>query len=192
MGCVAMAEEGTKRDFDALSNRRREAMALLDEGMSQSDVARELSVTRQTVSRWAKLKAMYPDDEPWRKRPMGRPGGLTDEQKMELARLLNDRYVREFGPGGIGAPKRVRWTLARVAGLLEVRFGVSYSQTHVRNILISLIGHDDWLLSRPRFWARIIELSYPEYEGKALFEDIDDGWVVDWRILGELRRRLQS
>lgn len=187
-----MVEQGTRRDFDALSDRRREAMALLGEGMSQSDVARELSVTRQTVSRWAKLKAAYPDDEPWRKRPMGRPCGLTHEQKLTFVRLLADSYVRESGRRGRGAPKRVRWTLARVAGLLEDRFGVSYSQTHVRNILTSLVGDDDWLLSRPRFWARIIELSYPEYEGKALFEDVDYGWVVDCRILGELRRRLQS
>ncbi|MGF6531496.1 transposase [Paraburkholderia sp. GAS206C] len=165
-------------------------MALLDDGMSQSDVARELSVTRQTVSRWAKLKAVYPDDEPWRKRPMGRPGALTDEQKMEFARLLIDRYVREFGPRGRGAPKRVRWTLVRVAGLLEDRFGVSYSAAHVRNILTSLVGHNDWLLSRARFWACVVELAYPEYEGKALV-DFDDGWEVDGRIIGELRRRLQ-
>lgn len=165
-------------------------MALLDEGVSQSDVARELSVTRQTVSRWAKLKATYPDDEPWRKRPMGRPRALTDEQKMEFARLLIDRYVREFGPRGRSAPKRVRWTLARVAGLLEDRFGVSYSAAHVRNILIGLVGHNDWLLSRARFWACVVELAYPEYEGKALV-DFDDGWEVDGRIIGELRRQLQ-
>jgi predicted transcriptional regulator len=57
-----MTEKVTRRDFDALSDRRREAMALLDEGVSQSDVARELSVTRQTVSRWAKVKATYPDN----------------------------------------------------------------------------------------------------------------------------------
>ncbi len=191
-GKAAMSERRTRRDFDALSDRRREAMAFLDEGMSQSDVARELSVTRQTVSRWAKLKATYPDDEPWRKRALGRPGGLTNDQKMAFARLLVDSYVRESGPRRKGAPKPVRWTLARVAGLLEAGFHVSYSPAHVRNILTSLVGDDDWLLSKPRFWARVIELAYPEYEGKALVEDFDDGWEVNLKILWDLRRRLQS
>ncbi len=187
-----MVEQGTRRDFDALSDRRREAMALLGEGMSQSDVARELSVTRQTVSRWASLKATYPDDEPWRKRPMGRPGALTDEQKMALARLLVNRYVRESGRRGRNAAKPVRWTLARVAGLLETEFGVSYSLAHVKNILTGLIGDDRWLLSKPRFWACVIELAYPEYEGKVLVEDFEDGWEVDLKILLALRQRLRS
>ncbi|MGF6766065.1 transposase [Paraburkholderia sp. GAS33] len=186
-----MAEQRTKRDFDALSDRRWEAMALLDEGMSQSDVSRELSVTRQTVSRWAKLKAAYPDDEPWRKRPMGRPRGLTDEQKLAFVRLLADSYVRESGRRGRAAAKPARWTLARVRGLLQAQFGVSYSLAHVRNILVSLIGDDQWLLSKPRFWAAVIELAYPEYEGKVLVEDFEDGWEVNMKILQELRQALR-
>jgi transposase len=186
-----MAEKRARRDFDALSSRRREAMALLDEGVSQSDVARELSVTRQTVSRWAKVKATYPDDEPWRKRPMGRPRALTDEQKMSFVKLLVDKYVRESGPRGRNAARPARWTLARVAGLIEGEFGISYSMAHVKTILAGLIGDDQWLLSKPSFWARVIELAYPEYEGGVLFEDFDDGWVLDWRVIGELRGRLR-
>lgn len=166
-------------------------MALLDEGMSQSDVARELSVTRQTVSRWAKLKAAYPEDEPWRKRPMGRPRGLTDEQKKAFVRLLADTYVRESGPRRKSAPRCVRWTLARVAGLIEAEFGVSYSMAHVKTILTGLIGDDQWLLSRPQFWARVIEMTYPEYAGKVLVEDWDDGWEVNLKILWELRQALR-
>lgn len=75
-------------------------MALLDEGVSQADVARELGVTRQTVSRWARLKEAYPDDDAWRRRRLGRPRGFTDEQKMALARGLVDSYVRELNPRG--------------------------------------------------------------------------------------------
>lgn len=190
-----MAEGGTRRDFDQLSERRREAMTLLDEGVSQADVARELGVTRQTVSRWARLKEAYPDDEPWRRRALGRPGGLTSEQKMSLARRLVDTYVREFGPRRRGSPRPARWTLARVAGLMETEFGVSYSLAHVRNILISLVGNDHWLLSNVRFWAHAIELAYPEWEGRVLVEDVDEHfneeWGLDWKIVGELRRRLR-
>ncbi len=171
-------------------------MVMLDEGVSQADVARELSVSRQTVSRWARLKDEYADSEPWRRRALGRPGGLTDEQKTSLVRRLVDTYVRELGPRRKGSPKPVRWTLARVAGLMEAEFGVSYSLAHVRNILIAMVGNDHWLLSNVRFWARVIELAYPEWDGRVLVEDFDEHfneeWVLDWRIIGELRRRLQS
>lgn len=187
-----MAEGRTRRDFDQLSERRQEGMALLDEGMSQADVARELSVSRQTVSRWARLKDKYPDDEPWRRRRLGRPGGLTDEQKMTFVSKLVDSYVRGLGPRGLSAPKRARWTLARVAGMMEAEFGAAYSSRHVRTILIRLLGDDQWLLSRVSFWARLIELVYPEWAGRVLIEDFADGLVLSPKIVSALRRRLQS
>jgi transposase len=187
-----MTERRTRRDFDELGERRREAMTLLDEGVSQADVARELGVARQTVSRWARLKDAYPDDKPWRGRALGRPGGLTGEQKLVFARGLVDSYVRELGPRGRRSPKRVRWTLARVAGLMETEFGVLYSLAHVRNLLIAMAGGDHWPLSNVRFWARVIELAYPEWDGRVLVEDYDEGWVLDWRIIGALRRQLRS
>jgi transposase len=186
-----MATGKTRRDFDQLSERRREAMALLDAGVSQADIALELSVSRQTVSRWARVKDEYPDDEPWRRRVLGRPGGLTDDQKMMLARKLVDSYVRELGPKGRSSPRRIRWTLARVAGLMEAEFAVSYSLVHVRNILISLVGEDHWPLSNVSFWAHLVELVHPQWAGRVLYEDFYDGWVLDWRIIGELRQRLR-
>ncbi|PQV52174.1 helix-turn-helix domain-containing protein [Paraburkholderia sp. BL21I4N1] len=186
-----MEERRTRRNFDELGERRREAMTLLDEGVSQADVARELGVSRQTVSRWARLKEAYPENEPWRRRALGRPGGLTEEQKALLARRLVDSYVRELGPRGRSSPKRVRWTLARVAGMIETEFGVSYSLAHVRNILIAMVGGDHLPLSNVRFWARVIELAYPEWSGRVLVKDLDEDWALDGKIIGELRRRLQ-
>jgi transposase len=187
-----MTAERTRRNFDRLSERRREAMVMLDEGMSQADVARELSVSRQTVSRWAQVKDEYAENEPWRRRALGRPGGLNDEQKLVLVKRLVDSYVRDLGPRGRGSPKPVRWTLARVAGLIEAEFGVSYSLVHVRSILIGLAGEDRCPLSNLRFWARLIERAYPKWAGRVLFDDFDNGMVLDWRILGELRRNLRS
>ena len=187
-----MAGGVTRRNFDQLSERRQEAMALLDAGMSQADVARELSVSRQAVSRWAQLKEEYVDDEPWRRRRLGRPGGLTEEQKMTFARKLVSSYVRGLGRRSRRAPKPARWTLARVARIMEAEFGVLYSLTYVRNTLIGLVGDGQWLLSRVSFWARLIELAYPEWAGSVLVEDFDEGWVLDWRIIGELRRRPRS
>jgi len=48
---------GVKRDFDALERRRLEAVKLLDKGLNQSEVARRLKVSHQTVSRWRKMVA---------------------------------------------------------------------------------------------------------------------------------------
>ncbi|KGW09425.1 helix-turn-helix family protein [Burkholderia pseudomallei MSHR4303] len=167
-------------------------MVMLDEGMSQADVARELSVSRQTVSRWARMKSEYADSESWRRRALGRPGGLSDRQKLALVKRLVDTYVNELGPRSRSSPKPARWTLARVAALIETEFGVSYSLVHVRNILIGLVGEDHWPLSNVRFWARLIELTHPKWVGRVLYEDFEDGWVLDWRILGELRYNLRS
>jgi len=73
--------------------------------------------------------------------------------------------------------------------LIEATFGTSYSLTQVRNILIDLIGDDQWLLSKPSFWARVIELAYPEYVGEALVEDFEEGWMVSRKVIAELKRR---
>lgn len=167
-------------------------MVMLEQGMSQADVARELSVSRQTVSRWARLNDEYADSEPWRRRALGRPGGLSDGQKLALVKRLVDSYVRELGLKGKSSPKPVRWTLFRVACLIETEFGASYSLAHVRNILIGLVGENHWPLSNLSFWARVIELAYPKWAGRVLVDDVDDGLVLDWRIIGELRRRVRS
>jgi len=44
---------GQKIDAEALQERRLAARKLLDEGMTQAEVARQLKVSRQSVSRWA-------------------------------------------------------------------------------------------------------------------------------------------
>jgi transposase len=45
---------GVKRDFDALERRRFKAFGLLRKGISEAEVAREVGVHRQSVSRWDK------------------------------------------------------------------------------------------------------------------------------------------
>src|SRR5271166_4315213 len=48
---------GLRRDFGALERRRMEAAVLLEQGVSQSEVARRLGVHRQSVIRWMRQLA---------------------------------------------------------------------------------------------------------------------------------------
>ena len=72
---------GTKRDLEAIEARRLQGARLLKRGVKQAQIAEQLGVSRQTVSRWAerldlangavgKLKA----------RALGRPGTKTRQQ----------------------------------------------------------------------------------------------------------------
>lgn len=148
-----------KRDLDHLSRVRREGMRLLTEGVLQSDIARELDVSRQTVSRWGKMVGEYPDDQPWRARPVGRPAGLSSVQRKALIGMLADRYVDELDE---------RWSLARVTSLIEKEFGLSYSRPHVWSILMGDAGHGPAGTRRLglSFWPSVIEQAYPELKGR--------------------------
>ena len=44
---------GERRDFVALEQRRRDAIRLLQQGLSQSEVARQVAVSHRSVGRWA-------------------------------------------------------------------------------------------------------------------------------------------
>src|SRR5690242_5170035 len=44
---------GVRRDFAALEQRRMRAARLLEKGLSQAEVARQVGAHRQSVSQWA-------------------------------------------------------------------------------------------------------------------------------------------
>lgn len=121
-----MATKRYKRDFKALEARRRKGMRILARGVVQAEIARQLEVSRQTVSNWA--KALAEDPQAWRSRRLGRPGGLTDAQRTQLGKALLAGAVANDFPTEL-------WTLARVAKLIERKFGVSYSSVHVWRLL---------------------------------------------------------
>lgn len=127
---TTMAGKQRRRDLAEMEHRRREGMHLLEDGESQADVARELGVCRQTVSRWAKLLDEYSDQQPWRRRPVGRPSALSEGNKRQLQMMLSEDSARGL-PNG-------RWSLVRVARLIEDEFGVAYSLVHVRSILLGM------------------------------------------------------
>jgi len=128
-----------RRDFVELERRRQRAGALFAAGKSQADVARELGVSRQSVSRWhLDFKASGTSGLAAAGRA-GRTPMLTDAQLAGLEREL------EKGPQAHGYPTDM-WTLARVAEVIEKTTGIAYHPGHVWKILRNKLG---WSRQRP-------------------------------------------
>ena len=119
---------GVKRDFDALERRRLEAVKLLDKGLNQSEVARRLKVSHQTVSRWRKMVATGGAEALAKAGRAGRKPELTADRNVRLVELLKQ------GPERLGYRTQL-WTTARVADLIKREFKVSYHPGHVWKVL---------------------------------------------------------
>jgi transposase len=122
---------GVRRDFAALEARRFQAACLVSQGISQAEVARRLNVSRQTVGRWMWTKRILGEQALRKSNQIGRRRQLSTEQREMLASMLASPS-EAFGYEG-GA-----WTCARVAHLIESRFGVVYHPGHVWKLLESL------------------------------------------------------
>ena len=109
------------RDFVGLERRRRAAARLLLQGRKQSEVARKLGVSRQSVSRWARALREQGSDGVRRATVPGRRPRLDARKRQVFQRLL------EATPGP--------WTLPRVGQLINARLGVSYQRTRLIQFL---------------------------------------------------------
>ena len=139
---------GVQRDFAALEKRRLEALRLLKQGLNQSEVARQVRVVRQSVSRWA---AMERDGGKRALRKAGRAGRkprLTAKQKAQMEQRLL------AGPERLGYETSL-WTSERVAELIHKEFKVRYHPGHVWKLLVSL----GWSCQRPT--GRALERNEP-------------------------------
>src|SRR5215471_11513430 len=123
--------KGVPRDFDSLERRRLKAARLFDRGLNQGEVARQLKVHRQSVSRW---------HQAWRKQGTkallktgraGRKPRLLASQLEQLGRGLKE------GPEVLGYGTGL-WTTWRVADLIERQTGQKFHPGHVWRILRSL------------------------------------------------------
>ena len=129
---------GVRRDFAALEERRMEAARLLRQGLSQSQVARQVGVHRQSVSRWARELEQSGVRGLRQAKRSGRPPKLSPTQLRDLERALK-RGSEAFGfVSGL-------WTAGRVRDLVEYRTGVRYHEDHVWRILRKL----SWTCQRP-------------------------------------------
>jgi transposase len=122
------------RDRQALERVRLQAGALFEAGRSQAEVARELGVARQVVSRWHA-----------RWRTGGQPALRTSGPTGPAPRLSEEQLDAIKHALGKGARAHGwdtdRWTLSRVAGVIEQLTGVTYHPGHVWKLLRRRLGY---------------------------------------------------
>lgn len=117
---------------EQMEERRLEGGRLLKEGkMSQAAIARDLGVSRATVSDWAKIVKAKGIRGLRKKKARGSESRLSKAQKETLKRML-DRGALAYGfPAD-------RWTLERVRQLIQKEFKVSYHPNYLNRLLRSL------------------------------------------------------
>jgi len=123
---------GTKRDLEAIEARRIAGARLLKGKMPQAEVARELGVSRQAVSVWARqLAEVRGAVGKLKARPLGRPKRLDAAQCDALSRALLAGALQ----AGFATEL---WTVKRVRAVIQREFGVQYSHTGCWELLRSL------------------------------------------------------
>lgn len=133
-----------KRDRAAMESRRREALSLLESGVSQSEVSRQLGVTRQAISLWVKevrsggRKAIA---------SKGKPGRKTAPSSAERRKILS---VLSKGPVKSGYRNDL-WTLRRIAEVIATVTGRKAPSTTRTWMLLGEMG---WSCQRPARRAR--------------------------------------
>ena len=124
------------RDYELMEARRLKGARLLEEGVSQSEVAREMRVTRQSVHQWAKVIEAH-GQKGLARVTTGRKPRLNVVQLGQLGELLKS------GPQAHGYATAL-WTTERIARLIQRQFGVRYHRDHIGRLL----GQMGWSCQR--------------------------------------------
>ena len=114
-----------------LERRRRRAMTLLEQGHAPVEVARMVGCDRRSVRRWKATFRARGEDGLKARAATGRPPRLDTKGKKKLEKALLK------GAKAAGFPTDL-WTCARVAEVIEERFGVRYHVDHVCRLLHAL------------------------------------------------------
>jgi transposase len=121
-----------------LEARRRNAMQLLDTGLSLNEVARRTGASPSSVVRWRDERDAHGPDALQPKPASGRPPKLSARQKERLTALL--------ARGAMANGYRTElWTTARIAEIVERSFGVHYHRDHIGRLMASL----QWSYQKP-------------------------------------------
>lgn len=114
------------------------AARLLQQGVSEAEVARRVGVHRQSVNRWAQQLAKGGRPALKRAPRTGRPPQLSAVDRKRIEQGL------KRGPEALGYRTGL-WTAWRVADLIERECGVKYSTVHAWRVLRAL----GWSPQRP-------------------------------------------
>jgi transposase len=98
---------------------------------TQIQIARDLGVTPAAVSQWRKTFNQN-GDQSLKAKPHPGPGRSISPEDIKALKELLLKNPQEFGF------KRIGWTTAMIAELIENEFGVSYHPDHVGKLLHSI------------------------------------------------------
>jgi transposase len=136
---VATGSRSSQRDFEGMERRRKRAARLFERGSAQADVARELAVSRQSVSRW------YAEWQAGGAKALKGAGRAGRMPRLSTAQLRQVERALRQGPRAHGFGTDL-WTLDRVATVIEATTGVAYHPGHVWKLLRDKLG---WTRQRP-------------------------------------------
>lgn len=139
-----IASTRRRRDSCEVERERRlEAGKLFRQGLSQAEVARRLSVSRQTTSRWHAAWADGGREALAGAGRVGRKAKLSGDDRCRLEAILL------AGPLAHGYETNL-WTLKRIAQVVRREFGLTFHIGHVWKLL----GRLGWSCQRPERKAR--------------------------------------
>ena len=107
-----------------LLDRRKKAIELFNRGVFQSEIARQLQVTRQAVSKWILTFKEKGENYVAVERYRGRPRKIDPTHEKELYALLHQK------PKEHGYPDN-NWTVRRIKETLNRKLGTNYDATYI-------------------------------------------------------------
>jgi transposase len=127
-----------KGSADLLKDRRKRALALLDEGHTLNEVARQIGCNASSVMRWRNAWRRGGEKGLEVRFSPGRPPRLDAKQQKRLIRILLK--------GAVARGYRTElWTTARIAEVIRQEFDVEYHRDHVGRLMHQL----GWSAQKP-------------------------------------------
>lgn len=111
--------------------KRRKAIELIKQGLTQAEAAKQVRVILRTVQRWWKLYRDFGDDGLKSTKATGRPKRLNKKQLERLGKILIKGAVKSGFPNEL-------WTSKRVLQVIKTEFNTDYHSNHLPRLLRSL------------------------------------------------------